>query len=150
LIVFSFNDLLGHHHNMFPLGLQKTRQPFFMREGTAQFWMEGCRETYAATVEALQWDPIDKFAADFEHPLLLGRGEEALELSKWHGGADGFLRREFAEAAREGRSQTINVQDAVTCSSVIPLSAHSVLSGGQLAAFPDIARVMAGGGRTSR
>lgn len=136
-------------HDMFRFELQGTKGSFSMRDGTAQFWIEGYSEAYAPTREALQWDPIDKFAADFEHPLWLAHGEEALKSSKWHGGADYFLLREFAEAVREGRPPAIDVHDAVTWSSVIPLSAQSVLSRGQPVTFPDIARGMAGAGRAS-
>ena len=124
-------------HDMFRYELQGTEASLFMRDGTAQFWIEGYSEA-CPTGEAKDWDPIDKFAADFEHPLWRAHGEEAK--AEGHGGGDYFVLREFAEAVREGRSPAIDVYDAVAWSSVMPLSAESVQAGGQPVPFPEIAR----------
>jgi len=125
-------------HDMFRYELQGTKASFFMRDGTAQFWVAGYSDAWPAGEAKNGWDPIEKFAADFEHPLWRTYGKEAK--AEGHGGGDYFVLREFAEAIREGRPPAIDVYDAVAWSSVIPLSAESIRTGSQPVPFPAIAR----------
>jgi len=124
-------------HDMFRYELQGTKGSFFMRDGVARFWIEGLSESFPHG-GAKDWDPIEKFAPDFEHPLWQAHGEEAK--SQGHGGGDYFVLKEFAQTIHEGRTPAIDVYDAVAWSAVMPLSEESIRLGNQPVPFPDIAR----------
>ena len=56
-----------------------------------------------------------------------------------HGGGEFFILEDFARAVRTGVSP-IDVYDAVTWSSIMPLSAESFARGGAPVAIPDFRR----------
>jgi hypothetical protein len=84
-----------------------------------------------------QWEPLWTYAAEYEHPRWDERGAVARESG--HGGGDYFILEDFAAAVRAGISP-IDVYDAVTWSSVMPLSAESLARGGAPVAIPDFRR----------
>ena len=51
-----------------------------------------------------------------------------------------FIVREFVEAVRAGGPPPIDVYDAVTWSSIMPLSAESIRGGGKPVEIPDFTR----------
>jgi predicted dehydrogenase len=91
-------------------------------------WIEGRSAANA-------WDPQDKFAKQFEHPLWTNLAEKAK--GSGHGGADFFVVYDFLEAIRNGGPAPVDVYDAVTWSSIIPLSGKSIAEGNSVQAIPD-------------
>jgi len=120
--------------------LQGTKAVFTSLLDTAPeplIWMQD-RSPTSKTGLADQWEPLYKYAADFEHPLWRKHGAEAQGAG--HGGADFFVVREFADAMLEQRPPAIDVYDAVTWSSVTPLSAQSLASNNASVPVPDFRR----------
>ncbi|TVR55646.1 MAG: gfo/Idh/MocA family oxidoreductase [Puniceicoccaceae bacterium] len=124
-------------HDMVRYELQGTRASFLMVEGQPRIWIEDRSKTKPSGV-AREWDPLDTYADDFEHPLWRRFGKQAK--AEGHGGGDYFTLREFIGAIREQRPPEIDVRDAVLWSLVHPLSAESIRRGNSPVAFPDFLR----------
>lgn len=124
-------------HDMVRYELQGTKASFLSYEKTPLIWIEGGgMET--KTGVATKWEPLEKYAEEFEHPLWREHGEAAR--GEGHGGGDYFTLREFALAIREGRPPEIDVHDAIAWSLVHPLSEESIRNGNAAVAFPPIGR----------
>jgi len=124
-------------HHMTLYGLQGTTAAFASSADPGQeplIWIEG-RSPMNATGVAENWEPLYKYADEFEHPLWRARGEEATQAG--HGGGDFFVLREFADAVIAGRAPYVDVYDAVTWSSLTPLSALSINRGNAPVEVPD-------------
>lgn len=79
------------------------------------------------------WEPLWKYADEYEHPLWKEWGSVAEKTG--HSGGDFFVMNEFCSAILEKRPPLIDVYDAVTWSAVFPLSAKSIQSNGQPVPF---------------
>jgi len=125
-------------HHMTRYELQGTKASFIWAEGAAGaeplIWIEG-RSPVNAKGEASGWEPLFRYRDEYQHPLWREHGETAK--SSGHLGSDFFVLREFANAIREGRPPMIDVFDAVTWSSLTPLSAESLARGNAPVAVPD-------------
>ncbi|HVF10747.1 MAG TPA: Gfo/Idh/MocA family oxidoreductase [Abditibacteriaceae bacterium] len=124
-----------HHMNRY--ALQGTRASFTSHVDPHQeslIWIEDRSPTSKSGV-AQSWEPLFKYAAEFEHPLWRRSAEEAAKAG--HGGGDYFILREFADAIIENRPPLIDVYDAVTWSSITPLSAISMEHNNAPVAVPD-------------
>jgi hypothetical protein len=60
-----------------------------------------------------------------------------------HGGGDFFVLREFADAVIQNRPPLIDVYDAVTWSSITPLSQQSIAQGNAPIQVPDFKNINA-------
>jgi len=96
-----------------------------------KIWIEGVSKGYG-------WEALSKYAQQYDHPKWKRWQEEARKTG--HGGADFFEVREFIDAVRAGGPSPIDVYDAVTWSSIIPLSAESIRGGGKPVEIPDFTR----------
>ncbi len=96
-----------------------------------KIWVEGASRSLA-------WEPFSKYADQYEHPKWKAWQEEPEKTED--GGTDFFVVREFIEAVREGRPSPVDVYDAVTWSSIMPLSAESIRGGGKPVEIPDFTR----------
>ncbi|NQT83755.1 Gfo/Idh/MocA family oxidoreductase [bacterium] len=114
---------------------------------TTYYALQGLKASYESRSDAiwiekvtkgLTWEPLSKYAKEYEHPKWKMAQNEARKTS--HGGADFFPIREFVRSIREGRPSPIDVYDAVTWSSIIPLSAESIRGGGKPVEIPDFTR----------
>ncbi|CQR51655.1 Gfo/Idh/MocA family protein [Paenibacillus riograndensis] len=85
-----------------------------------------------------KWESLERYRPEYDHPLWKQWAHHA-SLSG-HGGGDFLVMEEFASAITEQRSPAIDVYDAVTWSSIFPLSMESVAAGGKPLAIPDFAR----------
>lgn len=116
--------------------LQGTRAAFTSNIGpdlAPQIWIQD-RSPTGRDGSAEAWEPLYKYAEEFEHPLWREFGAEA---AAWgHEGSDFFVPREFVAAILEERRPFIDVYDAVTWSSITPLSRDSMEGGNKAVAFP--------------
>jgi predicted dehydrogenase len=110
--------------------LQGTKGSFDSRGGN-QIWLQG--RTKEQKFES--WEP---YAKEFEPAKWKQWRSQAAGSA--HGGADFFVIHEFLEAVRSGGPSPVDVYDAVTWSSIIPLSAKSVAEGSSVLEFPDFTR----------
>ena len=85
-----------------------------------------------------RWESLWNYSAEYEHPMWRERGH--LAATAGHGGSDFFVLEAFVESVLGGGPPPVDVYDAVTWSSVIPLSAQSVASGGVTVAIPHFQR----------
>jgi hypothetical protein len=149
LVTVIFNTekgVLGEHkldglsprpHDMTQYALQGTRASFMtnIKESASPLvWIQD-RSSTSATGVARDWDELWKYADEYEHPLWRDFGEQALKAG--HGGSDFFILREFCAAVAENRPPVIDVYDAVTWSSVSPLSTQSIETGNMPVAIPN-------------
>jgi len=124
-----------HHMNRYEL--QGTRAAFCSSADPhldPLIWIQDKSET-SPTGVAGNWESLWKYADEFEHPLWRESGEDAAKAG--HGGGDFFVLREFASAVNENRPPLIDVYDAVTWSSVTPLSGMSLEQGGAPVEVPN-------------
>src|SRR5687768_10146743 len=112
-------------HHMAQHRLQGTKASFTTQElcNESLIWIVG-HSPATTTGIAVEWEPLSKYYEEVEHPLSREHGQEAAKVE--HGGGHYFALREFAFAVREQRPPMIDVYDAVTWSSITPLSMLSV------------------------
>jgi hypothetical protein len=88
--------------------------------------------------EQVGWKPLAGYRDKYEHPFWRASASEAQK--EGHGGGDYFVTREFFRAIRENREPPIDVYDAATWTSVLPLSGKSIVDGNKPVEFPDFTR----------
>jgi predicted dehydrogenase len=127
----------GRPHHMARYELQGTKAALCWPESAGKceplIWIED-RSPTSNTGVAEQWEPLSNYKEEFEHPLWRSFREEATEAG--HGGGDFFVLREFIGAIQEGRAPLIDVVDAVSWSSITPLSQESIARGNTSVAVP--------------
>jgi predicted dehydrogenase len=109
--------------------LQGSKASYESRIGS--IWIDGRSKDHA-------WEPVEKYAKEFEDPLWTSQGQEAA--GSGHGGADYFVVRAFLDAVRKGGPSPIDACDAAAWSAIIPLSNKSIAEGGKPQEFPDFTR----------
>ncbi|MDH7493491.1 MAG: Gfo/Idh/MocA family oxidoreductase [Candidatus Saccharicenans sp.] len=85
-----------------------------------------------------QWEDIEKYAEEFEHPLwkkLSQKGE-----GRGHGGMDFIEDYRLVQCLRTGQPMDMNVYDAAAWSAVSALSEKSVARNSEPVKFPDFTR----------
>jgi len=85
-----------------------------------------------------QWEDIEKYAEEFEHPLwkkLSEKGE-----GRGHGGMDFIEDYRLVQCLRTGQRTDMNVYDAAAWSAVSALSEKSVARNSEPVKFPDFTR----------
>lgn len=113
-----------HHTTLY--GLQGTTAAFASSidpEEEPLIWIEG-RSPMSETGIAQSWEPLYRYADEFEHPLWRKHLQEASKAG--HGGGDFFVLGEFIDAIIENRPPLFDVYDAVTWSAIAPLSQRSI------------------------
>jgi predicted dehydrogenase len=112
--------------------LQGTRGAYESMFGERKVYLEG-------RSPAEKWEPLEKYEAEFRHPRWAGE-EGKLATASGHNGGDFFVIADFLRAIRTGESP-IDVIDAVTWSSIRPLSAESIAGGSKPVAIPDFSAI---------
>jgi predicted dehydrogenase len=107
--------------------LQGTKGAYESKFGLRHVYLEG-------RTPAEKWEELEKYEAEYRHPYWKQQAEKAT--STGHGGSDWFVMADFVEAVRTGKSP-IDIYDAVTWTSVRPLSEQSIRSGSQPVEVPD-------------
>lgn len=120
------------------------------RGETPLVWIEGVSPGSSPGDAA--WQPLWDYAGEYEHPLWRARGgaAAATEINRGgrggrggqvgHGDTDFLTLDAFVSALRTGSPAAVDVYDAVTWSSVMPLSIASVAQGGAPVPIPDFRR----------
>jgi len=86
------------------------------------------------------WEPLENYAAEFEHPLWKTEGEQAEGAG--HGGMDYLEDYRLVNALRTGKYPDMDVYDAAAWSAVSELSERSVADRSRPVDFPDFTRGM--------
>jgi predicted dehydrogenase len=139
VIVLRVDSASPRPHNMTHYVLQGTRAAYVSGRHGAEdplIWIDGRSPGHSPPDAA--WEPLWRYADEFEHPRWRERGATALQSG--HGGGDFFVIEDFVDAIRTGSPPPIDVYDAVTWSAVTPLSIESVAAGGRPVAVPDFQR----------
>jgi predicted dehydrogenase len=76
-----------------------------------------------------EWQPLWDLSEKYEHPYWKSLGEEAIRAG--HGGGDYFVMYDFARACAGEIEPPIDVYDAVTWSSIFPISLENVKRNGE-------------------
>jgi predicted dehydrogenase len=146
VISLRFDSASPRPHNMVHYSLQGTNGAFLSRRHDSEeplVWLKGvspgvspanfnfegmARPERHREMGHPEWQALWELAERYEHPLWQKQGEEALKSG--HGGGDFFVLQDFANAVLDGSKPAIDVYDAVTWSSITPLSIYSVADGG--------------------
>jgi hypothetical protein len=86
-----------------------------------------------------EWSTLDRYKAQYEHPLWSKVGELARKLGG-HGGMDFIMCYRLIQCMREGLVPDMDVYDAASWSAPSPLSEMSVAQGSAPVKFPDFTR----------
>jgi predicted dehydrogenase len=115
--------------------------------GMGQYSLQGTKGAYESALgqrmvylegrtSGEKWEPIEKYEAEFQHPRWAKDGARAR--STGHEGGDYFVIEDFINAVRNGGGDSpIDVIEAVTWSSIRPLSAESITGGSKPVDVPD-------------
>jgi predicted dehydrogenase len=93
--------------------------------------------------EAHQWEPADKYFAEYEHPISKEYKPRPRQAVRGHGGGEEFTPLSWHRlilALNEGRVTDFDVYDSVTSSAISPVSEQSVAKGSEPVDFPDFTR----------
>jgi len=85
------------------------------------------------------WQTVDAYKEQYEHPLWKNQGELARKLGG-HGGMDFLMTYRLIDCLREGMAPDMDVYDAAAWSAPKPLSEASVAHGSAPQKFPDFTR----------
>jgi len=85
-----------------------------------------------------QWEPLENYAAEFEHPLW--KTDSARSATAGHGGMDYLENLRLIKCLMEGRPPDMDVYDAATWSVICALSETSVAKRSRPIDFPDFTR----------
>ncbi len=88
-----------------------------------------------------QWEAgesYDAYMKEYDHPLWREQAESAKEGG--HGGIDYFMIQDFVDSVKQNQHPPIDVYDAATWSSIVPLSEKSILGGSEPVFFPDFTK----------
>ena len=107
--------------------LQGTKASFESAVGERKIYFEG-KSPHE------QWEDLSKYDAKYNHPYWAQRGEEAQKSG--HGGGDYFVISDFLQSVISGEP-AVDVIDAVTWSSIRPLSEKSIREGNGAQQIPD-------------
>jgi predicted dehydrogenase len=107
--------------------LQGTKASYDSAFGLRKIYIEGRSKLH-------EWDDLEKYESELNHPYWAKQGEKAK--SSGHGGGDWFVIGDFLQAIHTGQSP-IDIYDAVTWTSVRPLSEQSIRAGSQPVVVPD-------------
>jgi predicted dehydrogenase len=140
VIVLRFDVSSARPHNMTHYVLQGTTasyiSPRYDKEDPL-IWIED-RSPTAPNGIALEWESLWKYSEEFEHPKWKEWKEVAERTG--HGGGDFFVLTDFINSILNNANPPIDVYDAVTWSSIIPLSIESVRKGGSPIDIPEFRR----------
>lgn len=104
--------------------------------GIFERWPE--RVSIAGRSPEHQWEKLDKYYEEFEHPLW--KSDQVKQMSGGHGGMDFLENYRLIQCLREGQPTDMDVYDAATWSCVMELTERSVANRSQSVDVPDFTR----------
>lgn len=140
-------------HNMTHYGLQGTTGAYVSGRHSREdplVWISGRSPGFSPPRDGIEaeWEPLWHYAADYEHPFW--RRWSGVAPSADLDGGDFLTLLEFVDCVLGDRDPPINVYDAVTWSSLIPLAAKSIRAGGGRVEIPQFKRDRPGNASTPR
>ena len=139
LIVLRFDAMSARPHNMVHYVLQGTQASYlsgrrFHEREDYLLWIDGRSHGSSPKGDA-EWEVLWDYSSEYEHPYWREWGAAA-DLAG-HGGGDFFVLKDFLDAIQIGSRPPVDVYDAVTWSSIVPLSAQSVAQNGAPVEMPN-------------
>lgn len=111
---------------------------------TTYYSLQGTTASYESRIDSIwiegrspgrQWEPVETYRREFEHPLWTQSREQAA--GSGHRGGDYLVLRAFLDAVASGGPAPIDVYDAAAWSAITPLSEQSLADGGKPVEIPD-------------
>ena len=127
LIEIRYDTASPRPPGMGQYSLQGTKASYDSAFGLRKIYIEGKSKPET-------WDDLDAYEKQYQHPYWAKEGEKAKTTS--HGGGDWFVIGDFLRAIRTGQSP-VGIYDAVTWTSIRPLSEESIRGGNKPVAVPD-------------
>ena len=127
LIEIRYDTASPRPPGMGQYSLQGTKGAYESALGQRMVYLEG-------RTAGEKWEPLEKYEPQFQHPRWAKEGDRARATG--HEGGDYFVIEDFINAVRSGASP-IDVIEAVTWSSIRPLSADSIAGGSKPVEIPD-------------
>jgi predicted dehydrogenase len=140
LIVLRRDSASPRPHNMVHYQLQGSKASYLSARHEDEdplIWIDG-RSPGKSPSYLARWESLWTYKDEYEHPCWKDWGEQAAALG--HGGGDFFVLRDFVQAIQTGTPPPIDVYDAVTWSSIMPLSLVSVAGRNCVVDIPDFTR----------
>jgi hypothetical protein len=117
--------------------IQGTKGVYFSSRGIGSFiHLDGISPEH-------DWEPAEKYMAEYEHPLEKAYKPASRPSIRGHGGGETytpFSWHRLIQALQAGRVTDFDVYDSVTSSAIIPLTEASVAKGSAPVEFPDFTR----------
>ncbi len=138
IIVLRKDSSSPRPHNTTHYVLQGSRAAYLSpryHKDDPLIWIDGLSPGHS--YDGAEWEPLWAYRDRYGHPRWRQWGEQARQTG--HGGADFFPLEDFLDAIQKGVSPAIDVYDAATWSSIMPLSIESVARGSAPVAVPDFA-----------
>lgn len=139
LIVLRVDIQSPRPHNTTHYELQGTKGAYLSPRHAGEdplIWLDGIssgRSPLDDQGNAAEWESLWKHADQWEHPAWKQLDETVRKAG--HGGGDYFVLADFADSILEGKPPAIDVYDAVTWSSIFPLSMESLAQGSKTVEF---------------
>jgi predicted dehydrogenase len=136
VIVLRMDSNSARPHNMTHYVLQGTKAAYVSARHHKEdplIWIDG--RSPGVSPGNAEWESLWHYSNEYEHPAW--REWRAVAQGAGHGGGDFFVLRDFVQAIETGAPPPIDVYDAVTWSSIMPLSAQSLARGNQPVEIPD-------------
>ena len=139
IIVLRVDWASARPHNMTHYVLQGTYASYISARRHHEredhlVWIDGVSPGSSPQGDA-QWESLWEYSDEYEHPYWRDWGAQAGKAG--HGGGDFFILKDFLDAIETGSRPPVDVYDAVTWSSIVPLSAQSVARGGAPVEIPN-------------
>lgn len=139
LIVLRVDWASARPHNMTHYVLQGTQAAYISARRRHEredhlIWIDAVSPGSSPQGDAA-WEPLWTHSQTYEHPYW--REWRAQAERAGHGGGDFFVLKDFLSAIETGSRPAVDVYDAVTWSSIVPLSAQSVAQNGAPVDIPD-------------
>jgi predicted dehydrogenase len=119
---------------------------------TSEFRLQGTKGLYAGEARGMmiegrspethKWEPMEKYAKEFEHPIWKHVDPSKFKSGRGHGGGSDtpLMWTRWFRALKSGAECDMDVYDAATWSAIFPLSEKSVARNSDSVDFPDFTR----------
>lgn len=144
VIVLRFDPISPRPHNMTHYVLQGTSASYISARHKSEeplIWIDGESPGISPPLTSEQdpkWESLWVYSDVHEHIRWREKGDLACHLG--HGGSDFFVIEDFVDSIIYNRKTPIDVYDAVTWSSIMPLSIESMRKNGAPVEIPDFTK----------